>query len=129
MKKPKPKQKAPASAETMDAVRRMSVWLACVYPTLLPVKVRWNRRLSKDHLGLCMQRNDYIEIQLQPGMNFELALETLSHEWAHARTAFGRNVGESPHSSRFWTELGEIQNKWNETGAFAAKRLWLPRRG
>lgn len=120
-------RKPPAAAVTMDAVRRMSLWLACVFPAPAPVRVRWHRRLDKRCFGLCLPRGDHLEIQLQPGMSFELALETLTHEWAHARTAVGGTVGESIHPPRFWLELGEISNRWHDTGCFAAKRLWLPR--
>jgi len=113
----------------MDAVKRMTLWLSCVYPAPFPVRVRWTKDCSPEHLGECVPRPDkgYFDIRLRPGLGFEIAIETLIHEWAHARTLPGRVEGEHAHSPRFWLDVGEIQRGWEERGCVVAKRIWLPR--
>lgn len=121
-------KKPPASPLVMDRVRRMAIWLGCVFPVDFPIKVVWSNTISPDRLGECAFRETSppsFEIRLRQRLNTEVALSTLSHEWAHARTMLGLQDGEDYHSARFWTVLGEIDGAWRGGGQRAAARLSL----
>lgn len=105
----------------------MALWLGCLFPLDRPVKVLWSRSVPPDCLGECLhnRRTQSFEVRLRPGLSGELALTTLIHEWAHARTMLGLQEDEDYHSDRFWIVLGEITQRWKEGGHRAAARLTL----
>jgi SprT-like family len=110
----------------MDRVRRMAIWLGCVFPVERPIKVVWSDRIGV-HLGECAHyhKGKRFEIRLRKRLNAETALSTLVHEWAHARTMLHLQEGEDYHGDNFWLTYGAIERAWQGGGSRAAARLTL----
>jgi len=124
--KRKTKRRAPAAPATLKTVRQAAVWLSCVFPTVVPVRVRWATRMrDPDQIGELIPRQDHFEIRLKAHLSAFTAIDTLRHEWAHALTVPGLMMGEDPHSTRFYDVLGQIERAWLRGGHTAAARLAL----
>ncbi len=64
---------------------------------------------GKSVLASCMLRNGEFLIQIKKGQGYELIMDALIHEWAHAMTWFGSEspwCGDNPHANEHGAEWG-----------------------
>lgn len=106
------------------------MWLACTFSPKAPVLVKWSSNLG-ENLGLCeLQQHNVTKayrwrVSLREGINLQVAVDTLMHEWAHALTISGMLDAEDVHSERFYSVFGQIERAWFAGGKTAASRLEL----
>lgn len=118
--------KAKLWALTLEHTKRCHLWLVMHYPTIWPVRLRWVEDLE-DHWGSCTAtHNSHFLIRLRKrGMDPEIAVETLIHEWAHAMTMEFLHFGEKEHHhAAFAVVCNEIEQHWQSRGGReAAERI------
>lgn len=85
------------------------------FPAPLPVRVYLKPKNSikidgAKCYGFChFKENGLIEIHVADTGNESVNVETLWHEWAHARIGFTKR-----HTMKFWTEYGRIVNFYKD---------------
>jgi hypothetical protein len=85
-----------------------------LFPTDLPVRVS-RRRFPRDpktrrpeFAGWCTRWDHIIEIQIEETLDRCATIDTLMHEWAHARREEDETREVFEHDDAFWIELGSM---------------------
>ena len=76
--------------------RKSVYWLRKNFPITYPISVRCKDRLNKaNDLGRCIQFDDNsIKIEISNKQCFDLKIDALIHEWAHAVSIDSKNIDE-----------------------------------
>ena len=96
--------------------RKLLYWLRKTFPTDYPITVRCKDKITKDNdLGMCIQFDDNsIRIDISNKQCFNLKVDALLHEWAHALTIDSKNIDE--HGDDWGKTYSRIYRKflkWN----------------
>lgn len=93
--------------------QRTIAWLRREFPTTHPVMVRSIRHGMNDLFGLTGLWDKQFYIKINRRKAFDARVETLLHEWAHARTWFGAEANED-HSAEWGMAYANIYRKFFE---------------
>jgi hypothetical protein len=108
----------PRARSKIDRVAQVANWLRHRFPVALDVDVRFEH--CKDDHGSCTKSGDRFVIVLDPRARNAELLDTLIHEWAHARQWFSAAflIDETHHPDCFFSEYGGIYRRFHdENGA------------
>lgn len=86
--------------------RRTLAWLRREFPLGQKVRVR---QLNIKNQGECDFINHCFEIKIKK-QSFNLRMDTLLHEYAHAKTWFGND--EDPHDSEWGLMYAKLYRTW-----------------
>lgn len=99
------------SMTTAQKWRKMIAWLRRNFPLQSHVNVR--SIPIKELCGYTQTELGYFSIRVNRNQSFQLRIDTLIHEWAHALTWWGAETDE-PHSSEWGLAYAKIYRTFDE---------------
>ena len=118
-------EEAPKTAKALaDDLQRFERWLKSHFTVMLPVNVYLMETIEEVDVdpdtvqGICEVDPDKkcINIKMTWKAPRHQAIETLMHEWAHARTMWVTDRDDIHHPPEFWLDFGRMYAKFFDEG-------------
>ena len=93
---------------------RLIAWLRRNFPTQVFVRIRSVHNLK--YQGEVLLVNKIFQLEINRKLSFDLRVDTLIHEWAHALTWFGAETHLDDHSAEWGITYARIYRtfiEWN----------------